>query len=72
MAYPYKIKVNRCVGSCNDKNNPHSKVCIPGIIKNFTVKMFDLMTLTNTAKQVELQQSCKHVCKINSSVCSEK
>ena len=48
MAYPYKIKVNRYVGSCNDINNPHSKVRYPDIIKNVTVKMFNLITLTNT------------------------
>ena len=72
MAYPYKIKVNRCVRSCNDINNPHSKVCIPGITKNVVVKMFDLMALTNTTKQVEFHENCKCVCKINTSVCSKK
>ena len=34
--------------------------------------MFDLMNLENTSKQVEFDESCKCVCKINSSVCSEK
>ena len=72
MAYPYKIKVNRCVGSCNDINDPHSKVCVPDITKNVAVKMFDIMTLTNKTKQVEFHESCKCVCKINSSVCREK
>ena len=72
MAYPYKIKINRCVGSCNDKDNPYFKVCTPDIVKNFTVKVFDLMTLENTTKQVQFHGSCKCVCKINSSVCSEK
>ena len=72
MAYPYKIEIDRCVGSCNNISNPHSKVCIPDIVKNVTVKMFDLMNLENTAKQVKFHESCKCVCKINSSVCSEK
>ena len=72
MAYPYKIKVNKCVGSCNDINNQHSKVCIPDITKNVTIKMFDLMILTNTTKQVRFHESCKCVCKINSSVYSKK
>ena len=30
------------------------------------------MNLENTTKQVEFRESCKCVCKINSSVCSEK
>ena len=72
MAYPYIIKVNKCVGSCNDINNPHSRVCIPDITKNVAAKVFDPMTLTNTTMQVEFHESCKCVCKINSSVCSEK
>ena len=64
MAFPYKISVNKCVGSCNNISNPHSKVCILDIGKNVTVKMFDLINLENATKQC--------VCKINSSVCSKK
>ena len=26
MTYPYKIKVDKRIGSCNDKDNPHFKV----------------------------------------------
>ena len=29
MTFPYKIKVDKCVGSCNDVENPHFKVCLP-------------------------------------------
>ena len=72
MAYPYKIEVNKCVGSCNNISNPHAKVFIPDIVKNVTVKMFDLINLENTAKQVEFHESCKCVFKINNSVCGEK
>ena len=34
--------------------------------------MFDLIELTNTARQVEFHESCKCVSKINSTVCSNK
>ena len=44
MTFPYDIKVNRCSGNCNNITNPYAKVCVPDIIKNVTVKMFDLMT----------------------------
>ena len=30
MTFPYKIKVDKCVGSCNDKS---FKVCLPDSIK---------------------------------------
>ena len=72
MAFPYRIEIDRCVGSYSNISNPHSKVCIPDIAKIVTVKMFDLMNLENTTKQAEFHESCKCVCKINSSVCSQK
>ena len=31
MSFPYKIKVDRCVGSCNDMDNPYLRVCLPDI-----------------------------------------
>ena len=72
MAFSHKSERDRCVGSYNNITNPHSKVCIPDIVKNVTAKMFDLMNLENTKKQVEFHESCECVCKINSSVWSEK
>ena len=72
LAFPYKIEIDRCVESCNNIINPHSKVFVPDIVKNVTVKMFDLMNLENTIKQVEFHEICKCVCKIKSSACSEK
>ena len=44
MAFPYKIKVKRCVGICNDKDNPYFKVCTPDIVKNISVKVYDLIS----------------------------
>ena len=72
MAYPYKIRVNRCAGSCNDINNPHSKVCIPEITKNVTVKMFDLIKLTNKTKQVIFHESCRCICRLDPIVYNNK
>ena len=44
MTFPYKIKVDKCVGSCNDVNNPYFKVCTPDIVKNISVKVFDVIS----------------------------
>ena len=44
MTFPYKIVVDRCIGSCNDTDNPCFKVCLPDSIKNISVKMFDLLS----------------------------
>ena len=40
MTFPYKIRVDRCVGSCNDEDNPYFKVCLPDSVKNVSVKVF--------------------------------
>ena len=36
--YPYSIKVNKCGGSCNNINDPFSKLCVPDITKNINSK----------------------------------
>ena len=43
MTYPYKIGIDRCIGSCNDKDNPYFKVFLSDSIKNISVKSFDLL-----------------------------
>ena len=72
MVFPYNIKVNKCNGNCNNIINPYAKVCIPDIMKNVTVKIFDLMTLVNTTKQITFHESCKCVCRLDSIVCDNK
>ena len=63
MTFPYDIKVSRNSGNCNNITNPYAKACVPDIIKNVTVKMFDLMTLTNKIKLVIFHESCKYICR---------
>ena len=58
MIYPYSIKVNKN-GNCNNISNPYSRVCTSNIINNVTLKVFDLMTLTNKTKQIKWHESCK-------------
>ena len=72
MTYPYSINVNRCNDSCNNVTNPYSRVCVPDITKNVTLKIFDLMTLTNKAKQVIIHESCKCIFRLDPIVCSNK
>ena len=50
MTFPYKIKVDRCVGSCNDMDNPYYKACTPDIFKNISAKVFDLILQQNQLK----------------------
>ena len=50
--YPCSIKVNKCSGSCSNINNPYAKLCVPDIIKNINVKVFNLMSRINETRQI--------------------
>ena len=40
MFYPFSIKINKCSGNCNNINNPYAKICVPDVIKDLNVKLF--------------------------------
>ena len=50
MTFLYKIGVYRCIGSCNGKNNPYCKICLPDIVKNVSIKVFDSISQKNVLK----------------------
>ena len=72
ITYPYSIKVNRCNGNCNNISNPYSRVCVPNIVKNVTLKIFDLISQQNKIKQIIFHESCKCVYRLNEIVCNNK
>ena len=41
--YPFSIKTSKCSGSCNNINDPYAKMCVPDVVKNINVKVFNLM-----------------------------
>ena len=52
--YPFRIKTSKCGGSCNNINDPYAKMCVPDVIKNINVKVFDLMPRTNETRHVRI------------------
>ena len=55
--YPFSIKVNKCSRSCNNINDPYAKLCVPDVIKNINVKVFNLMSFTNQTKHIEWHET---------------
>ena len=45
--YFFSIKTSKCSGSCNAIDGQYAKMCIPDVIKNLDVKVFNLMSRTN-------------------------
>ena len=60
--YPFSIKTSKCSGSCNNINDPYAKMCVPDVVKNLNVKVFNLMSRTNETKQIKWHETCKYKC----------
>ena len=49
-----------------------SKICVPKIIKNVNMKVYNFLMRLNETRNVLWHESCKCVCRLNSSVCNSK
>ena len=72
LFYPYNVLVNKCSGSCNTFDNPMSKICLPKIVKNVNMQVYNFLMRLNETRNVLWHESCKCVCKLSSSVCNNK
>ena len=72
LFYPYNVQVNKCSGSCNTLDNPIEKLCVPNVIKGLNMKIYNFLTMLNETRNVLWHESCKCVCKLNSSVSNNK
>ena len=70
--YPYRIKVNKCSGSCNTINDPYAKLCVTDITKNINVKVFNVVARINETRQIIWHETCKCVCRLTSAVCNSR
>ena len=72
MTFPYKIKVDKCVGSCNDVENPYFKICSSDIVQNVSVKVLDLISQKSVLRNERFHKSCKCSCLLDEKVCNNK
>ena len=72
LFYPYNVLVNKCSGSRYTLDNPMSKICVPKIIKNVNMKVYDFLMRLNETHNVLWRETCKCVCRLNSSVCNSE
>ena len=45
--YPFAVKLDRYVGSCNALNDLSNKVCVPNKIEDLNLSMFNMITGIN-------------------------
>ena len=72
LFYLYNVHVNKCSGSCNTLDNSKAKLCVPNVIKVVNMQVYNFLMRLNETRNVLWHESCKYVCKLNSSVCNNK
>ena len=70
--YPVGIRTSKCSGCCNNINNPYTKICVPDIVQNLNVKVFNLMPRTNETRHLKRHKTCKCKCRLDTIVCNNK
>ena len=66
------IKTSKYSGTCNSINDPDAKMCVPDVVKNLNVKVFNLMSRTNETRHIKWHETCKYECRLNASVCNNR
>ena len=72
LFYPYNVLINKCSGSCNTFDETMAKLCVPNVIKRVNMQVYNFLMRLNETRNVLWHESCKCVCKLNSSVCNNK
>ena len=68
--YPFIIKINKSSGNCNNINDPYARICVPDIVKNLIVKVFNLMSRTNETRHIKWHKTCKCICRSDKIICN--
>ena len=70
--YTFSIKKNKCSGNCNNINDPYAKICVPGVVKDLDVKVFNLISITIETRHTKWHKTCKCKCRLDASVCNSE
>ena len=65
--FAFSIEKSKCSGSCNT-SYPYAKICVPVIVKNLNVKVFNLMSRTNETRFIEWHETCECECKFGENI----
>ena len=70
--HPFSIKTNKSSGNCNNINDPYTNICVPDVVKDLNVKVFNLISRTNETKNIKWHETCKCECRFDAIVCNNK
>ena len=55
--YPLSVKVNKCGGDCKTINDPMTKLCVPDIVKDMNIKVFNMLSRINETRKIVLHET---------------
>ena len=47
------VKISKCSRNCNNINDTYAKLCVPDVVKNMNVKVFNLISRTNETRYIK-------------------
>ena len=62
------IKVNKCSGDCNNINYTMTKLCVPNIVKDMNIKVFNLLARINETRKIVWHKTCR----LTSAICNDR
>ena len=68
--YPFVIKLDRCVRSCNTLNDLSNKVCVPNKTEDLNLSVFNMITGKNESKALKKHRSCECRFKLDGIKCN--
>ena len=51
--FPFSVKTSKYSGSCNKTHDPYAKLCVPDVVRNLNVKVFNLMSRGNETRHIK-------------------
>ena len=67
--YPFAVKLDGYVGSCNTVNYLSHKVCVPNKTEDLNLSVNNMITGINDSKTLTKHISCKCKCKFDGRKC---
>ena len=63
--YPFRVKLDRCAGSCNTFNDLYNKECVPKKTEDLNLNIFNMIVGINGSKILIKYILCKCKCKLD-------
>ena len=68
--YPFTVKLDKYIGSCNTFKDLFNKVCVPNETEDLNLSVFNMITGINEPKTLIKHISCKCKCKFDGRICN--